>query len=257
MRRALGDLPFAGPSLTTSAACASGLSAIAQGITLLESGDADLVVAGGYDAISEFPYGGFNSLRLVAEGAIAPFTRDRTGMKIGEGYALVVLERSEDASARGATVVARIVGYGETSDAHHLTQPDPTGAGAARAVRAALARGGTAPGEIGLLSAHATATPNNDAAEHAAFTAVFGAARPPIVAFKSHLGHTLGGAGGRRTGARCDGTRGGRARRPAPTSRRPISNSMIWPWSPRRRFRSPSPAPRRSRSASAAPTQAW
>jgi 3-oxoacyl-[acyl-carrier-protein] synthase II len=118
-------------------------------------------------------------------------------MKLGEGYGIVVLERYESARKRGATILAEVLGYGESADAHHLTQPHPEGEGAARAMAGALASAGVTPAAIGLIAAHATGTPDNDAAEYAAMSRVFGAelARVPVVGFKSHLGHTLGGAG--------------------------------------------------------------
>jgi len=194
---AAAGAPFTGLAATTCSACSSSLGSIAVGVTLLQAGAADLVVAGGYDTISEYVYGGFNSLRLVADGPLRPFARDRAGMKLAEGYAIVVLERAGDAARRGATPLAAILGWGESSDAHHLTQPHPQGDGAARAMTDALVRAGLTPADIDLIAAHATGTPDNDAAEYAAFCRVFGEHLPriPVVAFKSHLGHTLGGAG--------------------------------------------------------------
>jgi 3-oxoacyl-[acyl-carrier-protein] synthase II len=194
---AAGGAAFTGLSATTCSACSSSLGSIALGITMLQGGDADLVIAGGYDTISEYVYAGFNGLRLVADGPLRPFARDRQGMKLAEGYGLVVLERAGDAARRGATPLAAILGWGESADAHHLTQPHPLGEGAARAMTEALARAGLKPAEIDLIAAHATGTPDNDGAEFAAFSRVFGQHLPniPAVAFKSHLGHTLGGAG--------------------------------------------------------------
>ncbi len=192
---ALGGLPIGGPAITTCSACSSGLASIALGMTLLRAGKVDVVIAGGYDPVSEYVYAGFNSLRLVAAGHLMPFTKGRDGMKLAEGYAITVIERADDAAARGAAALATLLGYGESSDAHHLTQPQPEGEGAARAARAALAMGKVSPDQIGLCSAHATATPNNDAAEFAAMRTVLGDHEPPVVAFKSHLGHTLGAAG--------------------------------------------------------------
>jgi 3-oxoacyl-[acyl-carrier-protein] synthase II len=188
---------FAGLSATTCSACSSSLGSIAMGVTLLQAGEADLVIAGGYDTISEYVYAGFNSLRLVADGPSRPFAKERAGMKLAEGYGIVVLERAGDAARRGATPLAAILGWGESADAHHLTQPHPQGDGAARAMTQALARAGLTPADIDLIAAHATGTPDNDAAEYAAFSRVFGEHLPriPVVAFKSHLGHTLGGAG--------------------------------------------------------------
>ncbi|MDB5296037.1 MAG: putative 3-oxoacyl-[acyl-carrier-protein] synthase, partial [Phycisphaerales bacterium] len=196
-RSASRGLNLGGFSATTCSACSSSLGAVALGATLLRDGRLDLVLAGGYDPISEYVYAGFNSLRLVAPTPLRPFARDRQGMKLAEGYAVVTLERGADAVRRSARVLATVLGYGESADAHHLTQPHPTGDGAARAIAAALAAAGKVPADVGLIVAHATGTPDNDAGEHAALSRVFGDALPavPVVGFKSHLGHTLGGAG--------------------------------------------------------------
>lgn len=193
----LAGRAFDGPVLTTCAACSSGLSSVGLALTLLRAGELDLVIAGGYDPVSEYAHAGFDSLRVVATGPVRPFCRGREGMKVSEGYGVLVLESAETAAARGGRPLAAIRGYGESADAHHLTLPHPEGDGAASAVEQALTRAGSEPGEVGLISAHATATPNNDAAEYAAFSRVFGPSLPsvPVVAFKSHLGHTLGGAG--------------------------------------------------------------
>jgi 3-oxoacyl-[acyl-carrier-protein] synthase II len=196
-RSSLHGLGVNGPHITTCSACSSSLGAVALGITLIESGQADLVIAGGYDVVSEYAWAGFNSLRLVAPDAVRPFAADRQGMMVSEGYAVVVIERASDAHARGVTPLACIGGWGESADAHHLTQPDPTGKGAARAMRDALGRACATPADISMISAHATATPDNDAAEFAAYFSVFGESLrdTPVVGFKSYLGHTLGGAG--------------------------------------------------------------
>ncbi len=193
LRQATAGLPIGGDAVTTCSACSSSLGSVALAVTLLETRQLDLVVAGGYDAVSEYAYGGFNALRLVTDGPPRPFARDRSGMKLGEGYAVLILERA----TAGQTPVAAVVGYGESADAHHLTKPSPTGSGAAAAIAAALARAETAPADVDLIAAHATATPDNDAGEAAALAAVFGPGLPatPVVALKSHLGHTLGGAG--------------------------------------------------------------
>ena len=198
LREAGRDLPFAGIAATTCSACSSSLGSIALGVTLLRSGQLDLVVAGGYDPVSEYVYAGFSSLRLVSEGPLRSFARGRTGMKLAEGYGVVVLERAGDARRRGMrTPLARVLGFGESADAHHLTQPHPRGDGAARAILAALSSAGLTPADIDLIAAHATGTPDNDAGEFAAFSRAFGEelSRIPVVGFKSHLGHTLGGAG--------------------------------------------------------------
>lgn len=180
---------------TVSAACASGLSAISLGATALLLDEADAVLAIGYDPISEFSYAGFSSLRLVAEGPLRPFTAGREGMRVGEGAAAFILERRSTAMQRGATPIATLLGWGAASDAHHLTQPDPSGSGAARAIGAAL--GSNARGVPDVVFAHATSTLTNDAAEYEALRIAMGTNLPdlPVTALKSRIGHTLGAAG--------------------------------------------------------------
>lgn len=197
LSRLLEPYDWKGLALTTSSACSSGLASICLGVSLLEAGLLDLVLVGGYDPISEYAYSGFNSLRLISENRPKPFSANRDGLQLGESYALLALERSESAEARGANVIARISGFGETSDSFHLTQPHPDGDGAARAIQTAFNGSALKRDDIGLISAHATATPNNDASEYAALKSIFQErlAQTPLVAFKSYLGHTLGGAG--------------------------------------------------------------
>jgi 3-oxoacyl-[acyl-carrier-protein] synthase II len=197
LQRACSGFDLDGFASTTCSACSSSLGAVALAVTLLQSGECGLVVAGGYDTISEYVYGGFNALRLVADGPLRPFAKDRQGMKLAEGYGIVVLECESDARRRGVNVIATVLGCGESADAHHLTQPHPQGDGAARAIAAAMRSANVTPGDIDLVAAHATGTPDNDAGEYAAFAKTFGERLPdvPVVAFKSHLGHTLGGAG--------------------------------------------------------------
>lgn len=197
LEQVIEGLPLSGPVVTSCSACSSGLASVALACSLLAAGDLDLVLAGGYDPVSEYAYAGFNCMRLVTEGRVRPFARGRDGMKLGEGYGVLVLERMGDASARGASTVATIAGYGESCDAHHLSKPHPQGAGAVAAMSAALESAGLSASQISLIAAHATATPDNDAAEFAAMSHVFGddLRSIPVVAFKSHLGHTLGGAG--------------------------------------------------------------
>lgn len=197
LQAAVADLPIRGDAITTCSACSSSLGSIALAITLLEAGELDLLITGGYDAVSEYAYAGFNSLRLVAEGPLRPFAKDRQGMKLGEGYGILVLEREADAMKRGAKPLAAILGCGESADAHHLTQPHPHGLGAAAAIGSAIRRAGIDASDVDFIAAHATGTPDNDAGEYAALLNVFGPnlGRIPVVGFKSHIGHTLGGAG--------------------------------------------------------------
>jgi 3-oxoacyl-[acyl-carrier-protein] synthase II len=193
LAHALRGLPLTGPTVSVSCACASALAAISHACTLLRAGDVDAVIAGGYDPISEFAYGGFAALQLVATGPLSPFAADREGMKLGEGVALFVLRRAPDAARDGGAVLATVTAAAESSDAHHLTQPHPEGDGAARVLRAV----GVADRVPELLVAHATGTPGNDGAEHAAYLGLLGERLPalPVVALKGRFGHPLGAAG--------------------------------------------------------------
>lgn len=197
LKSAIADLPIRGLAITTCSACASGLSSILLGADLLRSGRFDRVICGGYDPISEYAFAGFRSLQLQASGPPRPFSKLRNGLRLGEGYAAVVLERGTAAIERKSPILAWLRGGGESSDAHHLTQPDPTGDGAARAIRAALDQARLGVDQIDGLFAHATATPDNDGAEYKAIHAVFGPHlnQIPVTAIKSRIGHCLGGAG--------------------------------------------------------------
>ena len=160
--------------------------------------EADLVIAGGYDAIGEYVYGGFNSLRLVAPGPLRPFARDRQGMKLAEGYGIVVLERSGDADAARRDSAGDDPGRRGNLRCSSSHPAPPAGRGRGTGDELALHRpAGRTAADIDLVAAHATGTPDNDAGEFAAFSRVFGErlSAVPVVAFKSHLGHTLGGAG--------------------------------------------------------------
>lgn len=182
---------------TTCSACSSGLASVSLARTLLANRDLDLAIAGGYDPISEYSYAGFNSMRLVSPTTVRPFTADRDGMKVAEGYAVAVLERAEAANELGVAPLAYVLGMGESCDAFHLSKPHPEGAGAAAAIRLALCEAAVEPGDIDLIIAHGTGTLDNDAAEYAALKLVFGEGLPriPLLATKSHLGHSLGAAG--------------------------------------------------------------
>ena len=197
LARATAHLRLEGFAATTCSACSSGLGSLLLAVTLLRSGELDLVVAGGYDPISEYAYAGFNSLRLVDDRLPRPFARDRAGMKVSEGYGVLIVERADDARRRGSEPFLVFRGGGESADAHHLTQPMQDGSGAARAIRGALSEAGLEAGGVDLVVAHATGTPDNDAAEVAALGGVLGdrLKQVPTVGLKSRLGHTLGGAG--------------------------------------------------------------
>jgi 3-oxoacyl-[acyl-carrier-protein] synthase-1/3-oxoacyl-[acyl-carrier-protein] synthase II len=176
------------------AACAASTIAIGLGLRWLDRGACDLVLAGGYDGVSVFVAMGFEALRATTATLPRPFRTGRDGMSLGEGAGVVALVREKD--TRGAAVPFRVAGFGASTDAVHITAPDRTGSGLARAGAAAIADAGLSPAHIGLVSAHATATPYNDAMEARAIASIFAGAPAPIVhPFKAQIGHTLGAAG--------------------------------------------------------------
>ena len=186
-----------GPVSTVSIACASGAAAVGLGAEWIRNGDADLVLAGGADAISPFVFSGFDALRALSTTAARPFDIARDGLTLGEGAGFLLLEEEEHARRRGAVILARVAGYGSASDAHHMTRPDPEGRGLVRAIQAALERAGRTASDMGFVSAHGTGTTFNDAMEEAALAHVLGAlARTvPVNGIKGAIGHTLGAAG--------------------------------------------------------------
>jgi len=181
------------PCFVIANACASGTNAIGHAFECIQSGKYERVLTGGYDALSELVFVGFDSLQAATPEKCRPFDRDRTGMVIGEGAALLALENLESARKRNATILAEIIGYGISTDNHHLTQPDPSGSGPRRAMQQALQSAGCAPERVDYINAHGTATPFNDAAEGKAISELFG--RVPISSTKSMIGHSLGAAG--------------------------------------------------------------
>ena len=184
-----------GPRLTISTACSSGANAIALGADLLRAGEADVVLAGGADALTMITYFGFSSLRLLSESPCRPFDADRSGLNLGEAGAFMVLERGDDAYLRGAEAQAWLTGSACNCDAHHMTAPAPDGGRVIACVQSAIAAAGLGSGDIAYVNAHGTATKANDVAESRALAAVFGGAIPPVSSSKSFLGHTLGAAG--------------------------------------------------------------
>ncbi len=194
------ELGAQGPVRSTVSACASGADAIALAYDTISAGLADVVVAGGTEAcIHPLPLAGFAQMRALStrhddpQGASRPFDADRDGFVMGEGAGIVVLESAAHATARGARVYAELAGAGITADSHHITAPEPTGAGAARAMRLALESAGLRPERIGYVNGHATSTPVGDIAEASAIRAVLG--NVPVSATKSMTGHLLGAAG--------------------------------------------------------------
>src|ERR1039457_2118755 len=189
------EFGITGPGFTISTACSSSGHAIGQAFEMIRTGKTDLALTGGSEAT--FSFGilkAWEAMRVVSPETCRPFSKDRRGMILGEGGAMLVLEPLEAARARGARIHAELVGFGMSSDACHITQPSAEGA--ARALRAALRDAGLAPEQIGYITAHGTATPANDPTEVAAIRSVFGphAERLAISSTKSMHGHTLGAA---------------------------------------------------------------
>lgn len=186
-----------GPVETISSACASGGLALEQALRSLRAFEVDIAVAGGADCLCATTYTGFNALRSVDERPCRPFRADRGGLSLGEGAGVLILEREEDAIARGAIPLAEILGAGASCDATHMTAPHPDGVWAAEAIRLALDDAGLDVDEVGYVNAHGSGTPLNDAAEYAALRLVFRdrTAQVPIEATKGVLGHLLGAAG--------------------------------------------------------------
>lgn len=185
-----------GPAYTISTACASSAHAIGQAFWMVRSGAAPMAIAGGSEA--PFFLGGlkaWEAMRVVSKDTCRPFSAERSGLILGEGAGMLVLEPLETALARGATPIAEIVGFGMSADAGHITQPVVTGP--SRAMRLALRDGGLAPEQVGYINAHGTATEANDRIESAAIRSTFGALadRLPISSTKSMHGHALGAAG--------------------------------------------------------------
>jgi 3-oxoacyl-[acyl-carrier-protein] synthase II len=197
-----------GPISTVVAACASGTQAIGEATELMRHGRADMAVAGGVEglihltSLASFARIGALSLRNDApEAACRPFDRERDGTVLSEGAGVVILELLENALARGAPIYGEILGYGSSSDAFHITAPDPDGAGARRAMQWSLEDAGVTTAEIDYINAHGTATPMNDSMETAAIKALFGARayQIPVSSSKSVLGHALGATGALET----------------------------------------------------------
>jgi 3-oxoacyl-[acyl-carrier-protein] synthase II len=186
-----------GPGFSVSSACATGAHAIGEALRLIQRGEADVVVAGGSEAaMTSLCLAAFRRMgALSREGISRPFDARRDGFVMGEGAAVLVLERAEHARARGATVYGRVAGYGASNDAFHITQPDENGRGALQAMRAALADADAAKGDVGYINCHGTGTPHNDRVETAAIHGLWNGDAPPASSTKSAIGHLLGAAG--------------------------------------------------------------
>jgi 3-oxoacyl-[acyl-carrier-protein] synthase II len=186
-----------GPRGVLSLSCSSGTAAIGYAAGLVRSGRADLMVTGGYDALTRFCWSGLSALRTMSKDAVRPFDKGRDGTIFSEGAGVLVLESLEHARARGARIHAEVAGYGFNNNAHHMTAPDGDGAGSSRVMRMALDDAGIEPDRVDHVNTHGTGTRHNDSAETAAIKTVLGdrAARVPITANKSSIGHMMGAAG--------------------------------------------------------------
>ena len=191
---ALEAFNISSPYQVIANACASGSNAIGHAFSLIQSGRYDRVLTGGYDALSELVFVGFDSLQAATPEKCRPFDRERSGMVLGEGAALLALEELNRAQARGANILARVTGYGISTDNHHLTQPDPSGIGPRVAMEKALRSANLQPAAIDYINAHGTATPFNDAAEAKAIRDLF-PPEVPVSSTKGMMGHSLGAAG--------------------------------------------------------------
>jgi len=198
------DISARAGALTTVSACASGTEAMDTARRLIETGQADVVVTGGAEAaIHPLPIAGFAAMQALSkrnddpQAASRPYDIDRDGFVLGEGAGALVLESEEHALARGAKIYAQLAGSGVTSDAHHITAPDPEGMGASRAIRAALESGGIQMDEVFHVNAHATSTPVGDRPEYVAMKSVFAGHidNVHVSATKSQTGHLLGASG--------------------------------------------------------------
>jgi 3-oxoacyl-(acyl-carrier-protein) synthase len=189
------DFGLYGPSMALATACSSSALAIATAADLIMAGEADVMLAGGTDSLSRMTWGGFHSLLLVDSAGCRPFDANRAGMSLGEGAALLVIEAEDVARRRGATILARLMGWGASCDAHHATAPHPQGAGAAAAMQSALRRAGLEPAAIDYVNAHGTGTRDNDIAEANALKSVFGQRVPPVSSTKRFFGHSLAASG--------------------------------------------------------------
>ena len=183
-----------GPVVAIGAACASTSAALGEALSILEAGEADEVVVAGVEALHAFVFAGFHALKAMSARPSQPFDQGRSGLSMGEGAGVLVLESEAAAQARGARALARLLGHGGAADVWDQTAPHPEGEGLLRACRAALARAQKRPEDVGRYHAHGTATVQNDQMEAATCRALFGAQQRPVMAIKGSIGHTMGAA---------------------------------------------------------------
>jgi 3-oxoacyl-[acyl-carrier-protein] synthase II len=196
-----------GPNMASATACATGAHAIGDSFKIIQRGDADVMIAGGAEAaITPMSVGGFASMRALStrnhepERASRPWDKDRDGFVVGEGSGILILEELEYAKARGAHILAEVLGYGMSGDAYHITSPAPEHEGAFRVMRNAIRDAKLTPADIGYVNAHGTSTPVGDGLEATAVRNLFGEYKVPVSSTKSMTGHLLGGAGGLEAG---------------------------------------------------------
>ncbi len=190
-------LGFSGHAFIVANACASGANAIGHAADLIATGAADCVLAGGFEALTELVFVGFDCLQATSTDHCRPFDLNRSGLLVGEAAAFLVLESAEHARRRGATPLGELTGYAHTTDFFHLTQPQPEGAALVEVMRGAVGQAQIAPAQIGYINAHGTATPVNDGTEAQAYGTFLGEAMGStrISSTKAAIGHTLGAAG--------------------------------------------------------------
>ncbi len=188
---------FTGPVTIVSNACAAGSNAVGEAWELLRRGRAVRVLTGGFDALSQLVFSGFDSLQALSPTVCRPFDAGRDGLALGEGAALLALETLDSARQRGAAILGELLGYGSVIDRHHLTQPQPAGDAALAAMTLACERAGVTPAGVDYINAHGTGTPLNDSAEAQAIRRWAGerASSLPVSSTKAGIGHLLGGAG--------------------------------------------------------------
>ena len=190
-------LGLGGPCETVTTACAAGTHAIGNAARMVASGRSTVAVAGGAEAVMvEIAEAGFRNMTALSnEDFSRPFDVNRNGFVMGEGAGVLILEDWDHALARGATILAEVIGAASTADSYHITAPDPEGNGAVRCMETALADADITAADVSHINAHGTSTPLNDLAESVAVRRVFGAHRPLVTSVKGHLGHSLGAAG--------------------------------------------------------------
>jgi 3-oxoacyl-[acyl-carrier-protein] synthase II len=189
------ELGICGVNYLINTACCSGTTSIGLAKDYLMKKKADVMLAGGFDLVSEITFSGFTSLGLMSQGACKPFSNNRDGLNLGEGSAVFILERKSSAIARKAKIYGEILGYGMLNEAHHPTAPNPSGESAAAVMSAALNDAKIQPQDIDYVNGHGTATNANDIMELNGIQLLFGKKMKNIVSNKSQIGHTLGAAG--------------------------------------------------------------